>query len=171
MSRQVLTDRTLSAYEDDYLRAARERRWYRLYGAGTQEEHRRLGRRLVDLSVRYAAIAAGTGDRRSLLDEARQIGEHYGRTGAAAGLGAGDTVEAFLYFQFPIIRTVMAMIEEEGLVARRAVRLFVEIGHFMDQVLVATVRAHEVAGGAFAMPDGAPATAAAATPRATLAGV
>ena len=39
----------------------------------------------------------------------------------------------------------MGMIEEEGLAAKRAARLFVEIGQFMDRVLVATVQAHEAA--------------------------
>jgi len=148
VSRQNLTDRSLSAYEEEYLRGARDRRWFRAYSPTTQEEHRRLGRRLVDLAVRYAAVAPGATDRASLLGEGKQIGEHYGRSGAAAGLGAADTVEAFLYFRFPVVRAVMGLIEEEELAARRATRLFVEIGHFMDQVLVATVRSHEATGGA-----------------------
>ncbi len=151
ISRQALTDRSLSAYEDEYLRAARDRRWFRAYPPATQDEHRRLGRRLVDLAVRYAAVAPGVGDRASLLGEARQIGEHYGRAGAGAGLTASETVEAFLYFRHPVVRAVAGMIEEEELAARRAVRLFAEIGHFMDQVLVATVQAHEVVA---ARPDG-----------------
>jgi len=143
VGRQAITDRSLSAYEDEYLRVARERRWFRAYSPATQEEHRRLGRRLVDLAVRYAAATGGS-DRPSLLGEGRQIGERYGRAGAEAGLDATETVEAFLYFRFPVVRAVMGLIEEEGLAARRAMRLFVEIGHFMDQVLVATVRAHEL---------------------------
>ncbi|CAA9529875.1 MAG: Excisionase/Xis, DNA-binding [uncultured Thermomicrobiales bacterium] len=147
VGRQELTDRSLSAYEDQYLRGARERRWFRAYSAATLEEHRRLGRRLVDLAVRYAAAAPGAADRASLLAEAEQIGGHYGRAGAGAGLGAAETVDAFLYFRFPVVQSVMGMIDDEGLAAKRAARLFVEIGQFMDQVLVATVRAHEVAAG------------------------
>ncbi len=143
VSRQALTDRSLSAYEDNYIRGARERRWFQAYSAATLEEHRRLGRRLVDLAVRYAAAAPAAGDRASLLGEGQQIGEHYGRSGAIAGLSVGETVEAFLYFRFPVVQAVMGMIDEEGLAARRAARLFAEIGHFMDQVLVATVRSHE----------------------------
>lgn len=143
VSRQALTDRSLSAYEEEYLRAARERRWFQSYNQTTQEEHRRLGRRLVDLAVRYAATSHAANDRPSLLDEGRQIGEHYGRSGANAGLTAAETVEAFLYFRFPVVRAVMGLIEEEELAAKRASRLFVEIGHFMDQVLIATVHAHE----------------------------
>ncbi len=43
------------------------------------------------------------------------------------------------------------MIDEEGLAAKRASRVFVDIGHFMDQVLVATVRAHEANAPAAAL--------------------
>ena len=60
-----------------------------------------------------------------------------------AGLSAVETVEVFLYFRFPVVRAVMGLIEEEEPAARRAARLFIEIGQFMDQVLVATVHAHE----------------------------
>ena len=150
VGRQEITDRTLSAYEDEYLRGARERRWFRAYGPATQEEHRRLGRRLVDLAVRYAADS-GTGDRFSLLAEGQQIGEHYGRQGAKFGLSSVEMIEAFQYFRFPVTRAVLGMIDEEGLAAKRASRVFVEIGHFMDQVLVATIRAHEANAPAAAL--------------------
>ena len=146
ISQQTLTDRSLSGYEDEYLRAVRERPWFRSYGTENQEEHRRLGRRLVDLAIRYAAMAPNASDRASLLLEGRQIGEHYGRSGAEHGLTPAESVEAFLYFRYPVFRAITGMIEEEGLATRRAVRLFSEISHFMDQVLVATVQSHEAAG-------------------------
>jgi excisionase family DNA binding protein len=145
VSRQALTDRSLSGYEDDYLRVMRERPWFRAYGGATQEEHRRLGRRLVDLAVRYASAPAAAADRESLLDEARQIGQQYGRNGAAYGLSASETVEAFMYFRFPVVRAVSGLIEEQGLAARRAIRLYAEINQFLDQVLVSTVQAYEAA--------------------------
>jgi excisionase family DNA binding protein len=145
VSRQELTDRSLSAYEEEYLRAARDRPWHRVYSPEKQEEHRRLGRRLVDLAIRYAAMNPAAADRVSLLDEGRQIGQHYGRAGAAHALTAAETVEAFLYFRFPVVRSLTEMIEEQGLAVRRAIRLFAEIGHFMDQVLIATVQGHEAA--------------------------
>lgn len=148
LTSQALTDRSLSAYEEAYLRGARERRWYRAYGASGQEEHRRRGRRLVDLAVRFATLAPAAGDRPSLLAEGRQIGEHYGRAGAAVGLTASETVEAFLYFRHPIVQTMTTMMEEDRLPTGGAVRLVVAIGHFMDQVLIATVEAHETAARA-----------------------
>lgn len=148
VSRQTLTDRSLSAYEDDYLRAVRDRRWYRAYGPATQDEHRRLGRRLVDLAVRYAALGPAAGDRASLIEEGRQIGDRYGRAGASHGLTSSETLEAFLYFRHPMVNEVSRIIEEQDLAAKRAIRVFAEINHFMDQVLVATMEAHEAAGRA-----------------------
>jgi excisionase family DNA binding protein len=147
VSRQTLTDRSLSGYEDEYLRVARERPWFRAYGTATQEEHRRLGRRLVDLAMRYASAPTAAGDRASLLDEARLIGEHYGRNGAALGLSASETVEAFMYFRYPVVRAVTALIDEQGLAVKRAIRLYAEINQFLDQVLVSTVQAHEANNG------------------------
>jgi len=145
VSRQAITERSLSGYEDDYLRVARERPWFRAYGGATQEEHRRLGRRLVDLAVRYASAPAAAADRESLLFEARQIGEHYGRNGSSHGLSASETVEAFMYFRYPVVQAVSGLIEEQGLAATRAIRLYAEINQFLDQVLVSTVHAHEAA--------------------------
>ena len=143
VSHQALTDRSLSGYEDDYLRAARERPWFRTYGAATQEEHRRLGRRLVDLAMRYASAPAAASDRAALIEEARQIGEHYGWNGAAHGLSAAEAVEAFLYFRYPVVRAVIGLIDDQDLAAKRAIRLYAEINQFLDHVLVATVQAHE----------------------------
>jgi excisionase family DNA binding protein len=142
VGRQELTDRTLAAYEDAYLRAARERRWYHAYSAAGQEELRRYGRRLVDVAVRYASSPASS-DRAALLAEGQQIGEYYGRSGAQAGLSAVETVEAFLYFRFPVIRAMLGMLEEEGAALKRVAKVFLEFGHFMDHVLLATVQSHE----------------------------
>ncbi len=164
VSRQALTDRSLSAYEDDYIQGARERRWFQTYTQATLDEHRRLGRRLVDLAIRYAATSQPMSERATLLREGQEIGEHYGRSGAGAGLTIADTVDAFLYFRMPIVQAVMGMIDEEGLPAKRAVRLFAEISQFMEHVLVATVRAHETGVDARPARERAMATARAAVP-------
>jgi hypothetical protein len=57
-------------------------------------------------------------------------------------------VEAFIYFRFPVVQAVSALIEEQGLATRRAIRLYAEINQFLDQVLVATVHAHQAGIGA-----------------------
>lgn len=143
VNRQRLTDRSLSAYEDEYLNEARSRQWYQSFGSEKQEEHRRLGRRLVDLAIRYAATTGHQRERAQFLAEGREIGDYYGRSGAQAGLTAGETIEAFLYFRYPTVRAVLSVIEEENLPARRASRLFIGIDDFIDQVLLAMMRSYE----------------------------
>lgn len=145
VTRKELTSRSLSGYADDYLREARERSWFQAFGADSQEEHRRHGRRLVELAIRYAAKTGHQEERARLLAEGREIGAYYGRSGAQAGLGASETVEVFLYFRLPVVRAVLSVIEEEELAARRAARLFVGIDDFIDQVLLAMIRAFEPA--------------------------
>lgn len=144
VSHQTLTDRSLSGFEEGFWQGARARRWFRAFSQSKHEELRLLGRRMVDLAVRYAS-APESQDRSSWLEEGRQIGEQYGQSGARSGLTCQESVEAFIYFRSPVVRAVTGLIEEQGLAAKRTARLFVEIGHFMDQVLVAMVAAHESA--------------------------
>lgn len=146
LSRQILTDRSLSSYEGDYVRGARKRQWYSAYPASTLDDLRRVGRRLVDLAIRYVATGPAAEERARLLAEGCQIGEIYGRTGAQVGLSVSEMVEAFLYFRNPVIRSVLNLIDEEDIPPKRAVRVYSEVGQFMDEVLIATVRAHEEGG-------------------------
>jgi excisionase family DNA binding protein len=140
--RQEMTDRSLSAFEEVFWQGARARRWFRAFSPSKHDELRLLGRRLVDLAVRFAS-SPESADRSSLLDEGRQIGEQYGSSSARAGLTSLEAVEAFLYFRSPVVRSVVSMIEDQGLAIKRAARVFVDIGQFLDQVLLAMVGAHD----------------------------
>ncbi|HAX25288.1 MAG TPA: helix-turn-helix domain-containing protein [Thermomicrobiales bacterium] len=144
INRRVLTNRSMSAYEHDYLAQARTRAWYRAYDPRTLDEMRPLGRRMVDLTIRYIS---GRGDRESLLDEGRDLGREYGYYSARVGLSTADALEAFLFFRTPVIQTVSGQILDEHLSSQRASRISGDLTHFMDQVLVATVRAHQAYGG------------------------
>ena len=104
VSRQALTDRSLSGFEETFWQGARARRWFRAFSANKHDELRLLGRRLIDLAVRFASSPEST-DRSSFLEEGRQIGRQYWLSGARAGLTAVEGVEAFLYFRSPVERT------------------------------------------------------------------
>ena len=144
MSRQVLTDLSYSAYENDFLRQVRSRRWYRAYNTRQLEELRTLGRKLVDLAIR--SISDRT-DHEQIAEEGRAIGRRYGTMSAEAGLSADDAVEAFLFFRYPVIQAMTRFIEEEQIPVKRSGRIHMEISQFLDQVLVATVSAHTAANG------------------------
>jgi excisionase family DNA binding protein len=144
MSRQILTTMSMSGYEHDYLHQAHARPWYRAYDAQSLDELRPLGRRMVDLTIRYIS---GRGEREEVLDESREIGRHYGQASARAGLSTADALEAFLFFRTPVIQAVTRYIEDENVSNRRAARITSELTHFMDEVLIATIAAHQHASG------------------------
>ncbi len=140
--RPEITGSSLSTFEEVFWQGARSRRWFRAFSPAKHDELRLLGRRLVDLAVRFASSPESP-DRNSLLDEGRQIGEQYGISSARVGLSSTEAVEAFLFFRSPVVRSVVGVIEEQGLATKRAAMVFVDIGQFMDQVLLAMVRTHE----------------------------
>jgi excisionase family DNA binding protein len=141
MSRKALTRMSISAYEPDYLRLARERSWYRAYSEEQLHELRILGRRLIDFAFR-SINETSQEESAEILDEGRRIGRRYGAISAEAGLSATDAVEAFLFFRYPVFQSVSTFIEEEQVPVHRAIRSFVDISRFMDEVLVATMSAH-----------------------------
>jgi excisionase family DNA binding protein len=143
LTRQTLTERSMAGYEDEHMASARERRWYRAYSPAMLEDLRRHGRRLIELAGRFVTTPPGSADRACALGEARQIGEHYGRVSANAGLTVAESVEAFHYFRVPVIRSIIGLTDDEALAAKRAVRVHVELGQFLDEVLITTVRSHE----------------------------
>jgi excisionase family DNA binding protein len=152
VSRQVLTSLSMSGYEHEYLREARQRPWYQAYQPAELDALRPLGRRMVDLTIRYISSRA---DRESVLAESREIGREYGHSSARIGLATSDAVEAFLFFRTPVIQAVTSYIEDENVSTRRAARITSELTFFMDQVLIATVTAHaEYAGSRKEAPRG-----------------
>jgi excisionase family DNA binding protein len=96
--RQEMADRSMAGFEEMFWQGARARRWFRAFSPSKHDELRLLGRRLVDLAVRFAS-SPESADRSSYLDEGRQIGEQYGISSARAGLSSAEAVEAFLYFR------------------------------------------------------------------------
>ncbi len=137
-----LADQSRSGFVDEFWRTARERRWYRAYSPSQLEDLGRLGRRLIDLALRYAQAAAGP-ERFSLLDEGRQIGAQYGRVGSMAGLSSAEAVEAFLYFRTPVVHSLSSMTEGGRMGSGAMLQITSEVNAYLDQVLLAMVREHE----------------------------
>jgi excisionase family DNA binding protein len=137
-----LADQSRSAFVDEFWRTARSSRWYRSYTPSQLEDLRRLGRRLVDLAVRYASTGANS-ERQSLLEEGRTIGQQYGRVGAMVGLSGAEAVEAYLYFRAPVVHSLTSMTDGARMGAASMLRVSAEVNNFLDQVMLAMVREHE----------------------------
>lgn len=140
VSRETLTNLSLSAYERASRADHRDQTWRLAYDAATLHEMRPLGRRMVDLSIRYIA---GRGDRDEILAESREIAARYGYFSARAGLTTAEALEAFLYFRTPVVQAVTQQLEDDQAPPRRAARLIGDLTAFMDQILLATILSHE----------------------------
>lgn len=130
-------------YLSEYLQAARDRQWFAAFDPASLDELRGLGRDLVNLAMRYASEEPGASDRAGLISEGQRIGVVYGQQSYAAGLTTAETVEAFLYFRFPVVFAAGGLVEPPDTPRERVTRVFSDINQFMDRVLLATVRARE----------------------------
>lgn len=142
MSRQLLTDMSMAGYEPDYLDAASRLPWYQAYDSQTLQDLRLLGRQMVELTMSYIS---GRGDRQQIIHESRAISREYGRRSAEAGLSTADALEAFLFFRRPVFNAVNQYIEQEKIGSRRSCRIMSELTTYMDDILLATIQAHEEA--------------------------
>ncbi len=143
VSRKQLESRTLSGYEADFIQGARERAWFSAFDADALAALRSIGRELVEVAVRYASLPEGSPERVAAISDGQRIGARYGRTAAGARLSVADTVEAFLYFRFPVVFAVTGIVEQQQMPPKRVARMFADIHQFMDRVLLATVRERE----------------------------
>uniref|UniRef100_A0A831TAV1 Helix-turn-helix domain-containing protein n=1 Tax=Thermorudis peleae TaxID=1382356 RepID=A0A831TAV1_9BACT len=146
MSRKVLTDLSFATYQSETLSRVASRPWYAAYRPEHRAELRVLGRQLVELAFR---LISRHEDRAQILASGRAIGSRYGELSAEASLSTIDAVEAFLAFREPVLLAIERFAEDEQIPARRVLRLLTEVNHFLDEVLLATVAAHNaVSSGA-----------------------
>lgn len=134
-------------YQAEYLQGARDRQWFAAFDQESLDQLRGLGRDLVDLAMRYAREEPGSPDRAGLISEGQRIGVVYGQQSFAAGLTLAETVEAFLYFRFPVVFAAGSMVDSVAMPSEQVTRVFADVSQFMDRVLLATVRAREDAAG------------------------
>ena len=122
--------------------------------AAMDEEHREymrpLGRRLVSLVSEY--LARGTRRARP-LEEARQIGEQYGREIAARGISMHDAIRAFTFFRKGLDDAAIEIAHRSNLSAEEAVEIWELMSGLADQVLLAMVGAYEEWREAAAAPE------------------
>jgi excisionase family DNA binding protein len=114
--------------------------WYAGVPEGDRERLRSLGQRLVNLVSEYLS----RGSRRSrLMDEARQIGNQYGKEFADKQLPVRDAVEAFIFFRKGLDDAAIELAHRGNLSAEEAVEVWELMAGLADQILLAMTDAYE----------------------------
>jgi len=115
--------------------------WYRRFDEPAREQHRKLGRELLGLLLRYLSDTAG---REELLAEARRHGRRYGRLSRHLGLALDDAVRAFLYFRDTLADSVIGLAETlDPRLAHNWADTFRQINTFTNEVLLAMIQAYQ----------------------------
>ncbi len=114
--------------------------WRREMDEGSRARMRALGRRFIALIDDHLAQRLRRG---RLLDEARALGQEYGRELATAGLPLSGTIEAFTFFRRSLDDTVHQLAARHNLTPDRTVEAHEQIAQVVDVILIAITRAYE----------------------------
>ena len=103
-----------------------------------------LGRRLAALAADYLSRKSR---RAALLEDARTLGQEYGRELAASGMPLGQAVEAFIFFRRSLDDATKQATQQRGLSAAEALSAYEQVTVLADQVLIGMTEAYEAPNG------------------------
>jgi hypothetical protein len=113
--------------------------WYAGISEEDRERLRSLGHRLLALVTEYKT----KGTRRShLMDEAREIGQEYGRELVRERLSIREAVEAFTFFRKELDESAVEQVQKNDSVDE-AVEMWDLLTSLADQVLLAIAETYE----------------------------
>ena len=119
---------------------AKDASWNTTVDEHSRERLRPLGRRLAALTADYL----GRKTRRAgLLEDARQLGQEYGRELATSGMPLAQAVEAFIFFRRSLDDATKQASQRHGLSAGDALSACEQVTSLADQVLVGMTQAYE----------------------------
>lgn len=126
---------------------AQQPAWYSTVDEESRKRLRPLGRRLAALAADYLGRKT---KRAGLLDDARELGQEYGRELATSGLPLAQAVEAFIFFRRSLDDATKQASQRHSLSATDALSACEQVTSLADQVLVGLTQAYEqvVAGRA-----------------------
>lgn len=114
--------------------------WYKKLGGESQEHLADLGRRFLNLIIKYIAEPS---KREETLKLVRDVGHSYGETLAKLELTLTDSVEAFTLHRDPIMKATTHLMRRREALNRRVVESIPLITHVMDEALVSLIGAHQ----------------------------
>lgn len=138
VNRRELTKLSLEQYDE--LRRESELAWAGSCTPQWRTEMRDLGRRIVDLGVRYACER---GNRGAVMAESRMLAERHGRRSAEAGLRASDLIEGLFQIRRPVLQAACQYIEGRQITLEGSCRLMSELTDFMDELTRVAIHTFE----------------------------
>lgn len=113
---------------------------YSKLDAESQERLSRLGRGLLDVTIRYITEPAR---RKEIIKLVHDIGHSHGEMLAKLGLPLTDAVEAFIRHRDPMMRAVTHLMRKREAHTGRVVEAIPLVARVLDEALVSLVAAHQ----------------------------
>lgn len=130
----TVTRQSLAEHKDE--------RWLGTNG-GWREEHRRLGRQLMGMTMQFISAADDEVDH--FLNEARQIGRRYAEIARRTNLPLADSLSASLFFRDMLIETVFHLPETVRIRPESTARLLHRINTLLNTVHLTIAQAYDEA--------------------------
>lgn len=120
--------------------ANRNEPWLAIHDDDTREQHRIMGRRLMGLTLQYLSDVDGNG---SLLEEAKALGEQYGRLSLKANLPLTDALQATMFFRDMLVETAFQIPNSATVKPEANLRLMRRINELLNAVHLAIAAVYE----------------------------
>lgn len=114
--------------------------WLSHHDEQAREQHRILGRRLMGLTLQYISDVAGNG---KLLEEAKALGEEYGRLSRKTNLPLTDALQATIFFRDMLVETAFQIPNSASVKPESNLRLMRRINQLINAVHLAIAAAYE----------------------------
>ena len=131
---------TARQHREIALASLKETAWYNRLGKEAQGHLADLGRRMLNLIIKYVTEPSR---REKTLQLIREVGRDHGEALAKMKLPLTDSVEAFLRHRDPIIHAATHLMKKREGFTGRVVESIPMVGYVMDEALVALVAAHQ----------------------------
>ncbi len=115
--------------------------WLSGFDNGARDSNRRLGQRLLGLTMQY--IGAPQEEQAPLLAQAQAMGRQYGQMAYAAGLPLTEALEATLFFRDLLVETALQLPENMPIKPQANVRLMRKINHLLNRIQLSIAEVYD----------------------------
>ena len=133
-------EETVELHREIARKALRSAPWYNKLTQDSQDHFSDLGRRLLDLIIKYITEP---GRREETLGTAKLVGRDMGETLARHGLPLADSVEVFLMHREPIVNASTSLLKKRDGFTGRVVDAIPLAMRVIDETLMASVAGHQ----------------------------
>ncbi len=120
--------------------ANQDKPWLAKHDDQSREQHRIIGRRIMGLTLQYISDVEGN---ETILEEAKTLGEEYGRLAISTQLPLTDALKAVIFFRDMLVETAFQLPDSVHVKPKSNLRLMKRINELLNIIHLAIASAYE----------------------------